>query len=70
MFFLFFFFSQSNKILGDTAVILIGTPYCIGTLIALFLNAIIPFDEEEHDEEEVHEEPLKPFDVMPVVASR
>jgi len=37
----------SNKLLADVAVIVITTPYCIGTLIAMFLHAILPFDEDD-----------------------
>jgi len=42
----------SNQFLGQTAVIILTTPYCIGTLLAIFLHAIIPVDEDENMEEE------------------
>lgn len=54
---------NSNKILGDTAVIILTTPYCIGTLLAMFFNAVIPYDEDEEPEEE--QEPLKPSQAPP-----
>jgi hypothetical protein len=49
---------NANKLLGDTAVIILTTPYCIGTLLAMFFNAIIPYDEDEP--ETLMEELLKP----------
>ena len=56
---------NSNKFLGDTAVIILTTPYCIGTLLAMFFNAIIPYDEDE-EAETLEEEPLKPSAPPPV----
>jgi hypothetical protein len=50
---------NANKFLGSTAVIILTTPYCIGTLLAMFFNAIIPYDEDEEPETQ-EEEPLKP----------
>lgn len=44
--------SKNEQMLGNTAIIILTTPYCIGTLIAMFLNLIIPLDEEETDPEE------------------
>ena len=38
---------KANTMLGDTIVIVLTTPYCIGTLLAMFLHAVIPFDQEE-----------------------
>lgn len=52
---------NANKFLGDTAVIILTTPYCIGTLLAMFFNAVIPYDEDEEPEEGV---PLKSFEDM------
>jgi hypothetical protein len=52
----------ANKMLGDTAVIILTTPYCIGTLLAIFLNVVIPMDEDEEPEEQellVQQEPGK-----------
>jgi len=52
----------ANKMLGDTAVIILTTPYCIGTLLAMFLNTIIPMDEDEEPEGQallISEEPVK-----------
>ena len=54
----------ANKLLGDTAVIILTTPYCIGTLLAMFFNAIIPYDDEE-EPETAEEEPLKPSQAPP-----
>lgn len=59
----------ANKMLGDTAVIILTTPYCIGTLLAMFLNVIIPMDEDEEPEQQellMQEEPVKTaFEAMP-----
>jgi len=41
---------STTKLGQDTAVIILQTPYCIGTLLALLLNTIMP-DEIDEDEE-------------------
>lgn len=43
---------STTKLGQDTAVIILQTPYCIGTLLALLLHAIMP-DEIDEDEEEL-----------------
>lgn len=35
-------YDDSKKMWRDTVVIILKTPYCIGTLIALILNAVLP----------------------------
>lgn len=40
----------------DSLIIIMKTPYCIGTLLALFLHLILPFESES---EELGEAPAK-----------
>lgn len=42
--------NNTGKLARDSAIIILQTPYCIGTLVCLILNAIIPYDMEEEDE--------------------
>jgi len=42
-----FKYDTTKKMGRDTVVLIIKTPYCIGTLIALFLNSILPLEEED-----------------------
>jgi len=42
----------TTKLINDSLEIVVSTPYCIGTLIAMFLHAIIPEDKELADEED------------------
>jgi hypothetical protein len=51
--------------LGDTAVIILTTPYCIGTLLAMFLNTIIPMDEDEEPEDQALLMPGEPVKQAP-----
>ena len=58
---------KSSTILGDTAVIILTTPYCIGTLLAMLLHAIIPLDLDEEAPEAIplpQPEPMKPMPPM------
>jgi len=59
----------TNKLLSDVAVIVLTTPYCIGTLIAMVLHAILPFDEEDSapEQEMLVKEALEPI-MSPVLA--
>jgi NCS2 family nucleobase:cation symporter-2 len=40
-------YDPNRKMWRDTVVIILKTPYCIGTLIALFLNTILPHEEAD-----------------------
>lgn len=42
-------YDDTTKMWRDTVIIILRTPYCIGTLIAILLHAILP-EEEEDDE--------------------
>jgi len=44
--------NPTTKLINDSFEIVVSTPYCIGTLIAMFLHAIIPEDKELADEED------------------
>lgn len=52
--------SSADKLARDSAVIVLSTPYCIGTLVAMVLHAIMPEDapmiDGSSDEEEEGEE--------------
>ena len=39
--------TKTTKLLAESVVIILTTPYCIGTLITMFLHAIVPYDEVE-----------------------
>eukprot|EP00293_Proteomonas_sulcata_P018172 CAMPEP_0184312394 /NCGR_PEP_ID=MMETSP1049-20130417/49840_1 /TAXON_ID=77928 /ORGANISM="Proteomonas sulcata, Strain CCMP704" /LENGTH=160 /DNA_ID=CAMNT_0026628531 /DNA_START=425 /DNA_END=907 /DNA_ORIENTATION=- len=41
----------TTKLINDSLEIVVSTPYCIGTLIAMFLHAIIPEDKELEEDE-------------------
>eukprot|EP00437_Effrenium_voratum_P015452 CAMPEP_0181441454 /NCGR_PEP_ID=MMETSP1110-20121109/23519_1 /TAXON_ID=174948 /ORGANISM="Symbiodinium sp., Strain CCMP421" /LENGTH=658 /DNA_ID=CAMNT_0023565345 /DNA_START=46 /DNA_END=2022 /DNA_ORIENTATION=+ len=50
-------YNASKKMWRDSLIIIMKTPYCIGTLLALFLHLILPFESES--EEELGEAPAK-----------
>jgi uracil-xanthine permease len=37
-------YDNSKKMWRDSLIIILKTPYCIGTLLALFLNSILPYE--------------------------
>ncbi|KAG8458803.1 hypothetical protein KFE25_005230 [Diacronema lutheri] len=47
-------YDTNRKMWRDTVVIIMKTPYCIGTLIALVLNAIMPHEEMDDYEKSQH----------------
>ncbi|CAE7585882.1 unnamed protein product, partial [Symbiodinium sp. CCMP2456] len=51
-------YDDSKKMWRDSLIIILKTPYCIGTLLALFLHLMLPFEmEEEEVGENVQEKP-------------
>eukprot|EP00439_Symbiodinium_sp_Y106_P058415 s1164_g8.t1 len=51
-------YDDSRKMWRDSLIIILKTPYCIGTLLALFLHLLLPFEmEEEEVAEPVQEKP-------------
>ena len=38
--------SDSERAIRDGVVIFLGTPYCIGTVVAIIMNLILPKDME------------------------
>ncbi|CAK8993928.1 unnamed protein product [Durusdinium trenchii] len=43
-------YNEGKKMWRDSLIIIMKTPYCIGTLLALFLHLLLPFETEELDE--------------------
>ncbi|EKX43833.1 hypothetical protein GUITHDRAFT_110286 [Guillardia theta CCMP2712] len=43
--------STTAKLARDSLVIILSTPYCFGTLAAIFLNVVIPSDQDDLEEE-------------------
>jgi len=52
-------YDESVKMWRDTVILILKTPYCIGSLVALLLNLIIPVDKGEGEEEEEAEAPKR-----------
>lgn len=46
-------YNDSKKMWRDTVIIILKTPYCIGTFLALVLNLIIPSESEGDEVEEL-----------------
>jgi len=44
-------YNKGLKALRTTVLIILKTPYCIGTLLAMILNLILPNEEESEEEE-------------------
>jgi len=42
-------YDDSKKMWRDSLIIILKTPYCIGTLLALFLHLLLPFEMEEEE---------------------
>ena len=42
-------YNDSKKMWRDSLIIIMKTPYCIGTLLALFLHLLLPFETEDED---------------------
>ncbi|CAE7594308.1 unnamed protein product [Symbiodinium natans] len=54
-------YDDSKKMWRDSLIIIMKTPYCIGTLLALFLHLLLPFETEDEDTVgENVEQPMKP----------
>jgi len=45
-------YNKGMKALRTTVLIILKTPYCIGTLLAMLLNLILPNEEESEEEKE------------------
>lgn len=43
--------NDDKKMWRDSIIMILKTPYCVGTLLAMFLNAILPFDKDEEVQE-------------------
>jgi len=57
--------SEADEMAKDGIRIVLSTPYCIGTLVALLLNAVIPEDKEEEGESETDDIPVVEPDQKP-----
>jgi len=44
-------YNEGKKMWRDSLIIVMKTPYCIGTLLALFLHLLLPFESEDVEEE-------------------
>ena len=56
-------YNENIKMWRDTVILIMKTPYCLGALIAIVLNLILPMEEEEDpvdvNQEQEEEEALK-----------
>jgi len=43
-------YNEGKKMWRDSLIIILKTPYCIGTLLALFLNLMLPAEDEDAEE--------------------
>ncbi|CAE7762766.1 unnamed protein product, partial [Symbiodinium pilosum] len=51
-------YDDSKKMWRDSLIIILKTPYCIGTLLALFLHLLLPFETEEEEGENLQKLPI------------
>jgi len=47
-------YDGGKKTLRTSIILMLKTPYCIGTMLALFLNLTLPYDREDSDEKTVN----------------